>query len=350
MRLFIRDNKGSLREWSITQDGSEIVIRFGQIGGSIQEKRELVPFGKAGRTQQEQIDLQIKSRISKQKDRGYTDTIEKAQQGAKNQLGFDRPMLAQRFDRVNPNLDNVMLQRKLDGNRCCITKRNGRIIPYSRNGKIIPADLSHITDGLSLNEGQTIDGELYCHGEKLQTIVSWIKRTQDDTARLRFHAYDIFDDRPYDKRMYDIIDIIGDNKSAEFIPTIRASGADEIYGYHKRSLNLGYEGTIIRMPDYGYESGKRSRSLLKLKTFLDAEFEVSDIIESKDGWAILECIIPEGGTFRVSAPGTMDEKVEILDFAEEYIGQFVNVEYAQLTKDGKPFHPVATGFRNIFDE
>lgn len=350
MKLYIKDNKGAFREWEISQDDDEVVIRFGQVNGAIQEKREHVPYGKAGRTVQEQIDLQINSRISRQKDKGYVPSMEEASRGAKNQLGLKKPMLAQRFDRVTVNLSNVLLQKKLDGNRCCITKQGGKIIPYSRNGKIIPADLSHITDTLQLDEGQTIDGELYCHGEKLQTIVSWIKRTQDNTERLKFHAYDLMVDDAYDKRMYDLIDVIGNSKTAEFIPTVRASGIEHIMSYHKHAINQGYEGTIIRLPDYGYEDGKRSRSLLKLKSFHDSEFEIIDIHESKDGWAILECVTDDGKSFRVTAPGTMEDKVEIFENAEFYIGEYVNVEYAQFTKDGIPFHPVATAIRNPMEE
>lgn len=350
MKLYIKDNKGAFREWEIIQDVQDIVIRFGQVNGAIQEKREFVPHGKAGRTLQEQIDLQIHSRVSRQKDKGYVPTMEEAARGARNQLGLKKPMLAQRFDKVNANFHNVLLQHKYDGNRCCITRQNGKIVAYSRNGKIIPADLSHITNGLKLDEGQTIDGELYCHGEKLQTIVSWIKRTQDNTRKLMFHAYDLMSDAPYDKRMYDLVDIIGMHDNVQFAPTVRASGVDQIMGYHKNSLAAGYEGTIIRLPDYGYEDGKRSRSVIKLKTFLDDEFEVADIHESKDGWAILECITNDGQEFRVTAPGTMEEKMEVFDNAEFYIGEFVNVEFAQYTKDGKPFHPVATAFRNKFEE
>lgn len=350
MKLYTKDNKGAFREWEIAQDNNEIVIRFGQVGGAIQEKREYVPHGKANRTLQEQIDLQMNSRISRQKDKGYVSTMEEASRGATNQLGLKKPMLAQRFDKVNANFYDVLLQHKYDGNRCCITKRGGKIIAYSRNGKIIPADISHITNGLKLDEGQIIDGELYCHGEKLQTIVSWIKRTQDNTRRLKFHAYDLMSDKAYDKRMHDLVDIIGMHNNVEFVPTVRASGIDQIMQYHKNSILRGYEGTIIRLPDYGYEDGKRSRSVIKLKSFEDAEFEVVDIHESKDGWAILECITDEGVSFRVTSPGSMEEKIEIMNLADEYIGQTVNVEYAQLTKDGVPFHPVATGFRDIMGE
>ena len=350
MKLYIKDNKGAIRQWEIGQDDQDIVIRYGQLNGSIQEKREYIPYGKVNRTVQEQIDLQINSRISRQRDRGYVDTIEEAKKGATNRLGFAKPMLAQKLDRSNADLSNVYLQHKLDGNRCLITKQNGKVIPYSRNGKIIAADLTHITDGLALKEGQTIDGELYKHGKSLQTIVSWIKRNQEDTKKLHFHAYDLMEDEDYLTRMHNMIDIIGDHESVTPVPTIKASGIDQINRHHKHWLDMGYEGTIIRLPDYGYEAGKRSKSLLKLKTFLDNEFMIVDILESKDGWGILECQLDNGKTFRVTAPGTMEDKIEVLDNAEFYIGEWVKVEYAQLTKDGVPFHPVAIMFRNTKEE
>jgi DNA ligase 1 len=350
MKMFIKDNKGATREWSISQDDQDIVIRYGQLGGSIQEKREYIPHGKVNRTVQEQIDLQINSRVSRQRDRGYVDTIEEAKKGATNSLGLAKPMLAQKLDRVNVDLSRVFLQSKLDGNRCLITKQNGKVIPYSRNGKIIAADLSHITSGLKLEEGQTIDGELYKHGESLQTIVSWIKRDQENTKKLKFHAYDLIEDKDYLTRMYNMIDIIGDHSSVTPVPTIEASGIEQINKHHRNWLNMGYEGTIIRLPDHGYEAGKRSKSLLKLKTFLDDEFQIVDIHESKDGWGILECEIGNGKTFRVTAPGTMEDKMEVFDNAEFYIGEMVKVEYSQLTRDGIPFHPVAIMFRNPKEE
>jgi DNA ligase 1 len=350
MILYTKDNKGAVRSWEIERDDHDIVLRYGVLGGSIQERREFVPYGKAGRTLDEQIALQINSRISKQRDRGYVDTIEETKKGVTNQLGLVKPMLAQRLDRVSVNLDDVTVQMKYDGNRCLITKQNGLIIPYSRNGKIIAADLSHITDGISLDEGQTIDGELYSHGHKLQTIVSWIKRDQPDTRKLKFHAYDIINNEDYSERARALLDIIGDNKHAEVVPMFKASGIEQVHRHHKFAVGQGYEGTIVRIPGYGYETGKRSRSLLKLKTFKDDEFEVIDIHESKDGWAILECSLENGKTFRVTAPGTIADKTEILDDAEFYIGSMINVEYFDLTKDGIPFHPVATEFRNPLEE
>ena len=109
--------------------------------------------------------------------------------------------------------------------------------------------------------------------------------------------------------------------------------------------NQGYEGLIIRHGSGGYEIGVRSNALIKVKQMMDGEFTCVDIDESKDGWAVLTCQDDAGNRFGVSAPGTIEEKKHVLYNADEYLGRRVTVEYSQLTNDGKPFHPVATRWR-----
>ena len=102
---------------------------------------------------------------------------------------------------------------------------------------------------------------------------------------------------------------------------------------------------MLRTNDRGYEPGKRSSQILKAKRWLDSEFCVVDITASADGWAILHCANPFGPTFKVSAPGTIQQKTEVLNNKDLYIGRCVTVEYADLTKDRVPFHPVALNWR-----
>jgi DNA ligase 1 len=354
VKLYTKDNAGSIRVWEIYSDANIIVMEYGQLGGRMQIKEEIVEEGKAGRTLSEQIMLQMASRISRQRDKGYRTTIEEVKDGISNQLNLPKPMLAQRFDKVkNVDYSGAIVQMKYDGNRCIITKQNNEFICYSRNGKIIAADLSHITNEIALPEGWFLDGELYCHGEKLQTIVSWIKKDQDKTKNLKFHGYDIINDDPYKARAYDLGILLNGNVNSEFVPTFKVDGpdaAERIHTLHKQFVEDGYEGTIIRVGESGYETGKRSKSLIKLKSFLDAEFTVVGIAPSKDGWARLECILPNEETFKVSAPGTMEEKHYIMDNYLNYIGRKVNVEFAYYTNAKKPFHPVATAFRNPLEE
>lgn len=342
--LFIVDNKGQLRIWSIDDVSDGFVISHGIYDGAIQHKHEHVPHGKVNRTLEEQIELQMDSRINKQRDKGYVDTIEQAlAQRATNQLGLKKPMLAQTIDNVDIDYSSAFVQRKYDGNRCIITNVDGHITAYSRNGKHIDS-IDHILDTIRLAPGESIDGELYAHGEKLQTIVSWIKRKQSDTRKIKFHAYDYISRSPFEER-FEILKTIKSDV-IEIAPTYEVHTYESVMDYFRQFREEGYEGAIVRHGLSGYEDGKRSKSLVKVKEWHDAEFKVIDIISSKDGWARLVCISPTGTIFNVTCHGDINYKVHVLDHKEDYIGKLVTVEYAYLTNDGVPFHPVAKAWRS----
>ena len=345
--LYIKDNKGALREWAIHFDGEDIVIRHGQVGGSMQYQTEFVAEGKAARSLEEQIDSRIQSRINKQLDKGYVYTMNEAASRTRplNTLGLPKPMLAHKLkDVARINYEGAIAQPKFDGNRCLIYCEDGINKAYSRNGKPITA-IRHILRDIQLDEGMIVDGELYCHGKSLQTIVSWIKREQPDTALLKYHLYDVVLPLvPYKNRSQIIKGIpMGESISPVYGDPISSHEAllKAFRGYRSQ----GYEGAILRWGDFGYEDGKRSKSLVKVKEFYDDEFKVINIHESADGWAVLQCELPNGGSFRVSAPGGIYDKIKILECREDYIGRMVTVEFADFTEAGIPFHPVAIRFR-----
>ena len=344
--FYIRDNTGQMREWAISSIGSTITMRHGQLGGSMQYKTEVVQTAKGTNTLDEQIMSRMASRISKQRDKGYTMDLELAQiTRAINTLGLPKPMLAKKLrDVKNIDFTDAIVQPKFDGNRCLIYQEDGVYKAYSRNGKPIEA-IDHILDDVVLGAGEILDGELYCHGYPLQTIVSWVKRKQENTKMLKYHVYDTVSAEPYKLRSEYIRGI---PKGESIVPVYGSAcgSTAELIAYFKDYREQGYEGAILRWGDTGYEDGKRSKHLVKVKAWEDDEFFVIDIIPSKDGWAILVCDDKHGESFRVSAPGTIAEKFKIMINKELYIGMNVTVEYANLTKDGVPFHPVAKGFRD----
>ncbi len=344
--LYVRDNTGQMREWSISSIGNCITIRFGQLGGSMQYKTEVVSTGKATRTLDEQMMSRMASRISKQRDKGYTMDLELAQTTrASNTLGMPKPMLAKKLrDVKNIDFTDAVAQPKFDGNRCLIHCKDGVNKAYSRNGKPMEA-IDHILDDIVLGEGEIVDGELYCHGYPLQTIVSWVKRKQENTKLLKYHVYDTVSAEPYKRRSEYIRGI---PKGESIVPVYgdACGSTAELIAYFKEYREQGYEGAILRWGDSGYEDGKRSKHLVKVKAWEDDEFFVIDVIASKDGWGILVCDDKHGESFRVSAPGDMDQKTYCLQNKDRFIGRDVTVEYANLTKDGVPFHPVAIGFRD----
>lgn len=348
-----RQNANSVGEWSIWSEGGTIHISHAtNIGGSQVKHQEVVGKGLAGRTLEEQVRSRIESRVSRIKDRGYKPSIEEAIQNPGNQLGLERPMLAQPITKVkNVNYRGAVLQKKLDGHRCLITRQDGELIAYSRQGKRIEA-IHHILKsvGPRIGEGTTIDGELYAHGYPLQTLASWIKRLQPNTANLFFVAYDLISDQSYTDRHEELSSILRDVDTEApgkivVLPFREYESPDQQANFFKEVRDDRFEGLMLRLGRRGYEAGKRSSSLLKIKEFFDTELKVIDVLPSKEGWGICVCELPSGGTVRASAPGDRSEKIHALQNKEQYIGRWLTVEFAHWTLDNVPFQPTATRWR-----
>lgn len=344
--LYIKDNTGAIRVWDIDETFTGYCIEFGQLGGAMQEKFiEVVEKG--GRDIDEQIELEINSRITKQLNKGYVYDLEKAKAGKPtNALGFVKPMLAQK-DKPLPF--RFYLQYKLNGNRCLITKVDGELIAYSRGGKLIKS-IDHILEAAKdIPEGTTLDGELYRHGTSLQTLRSWIAKKQADSNRLEYHCYDIVQPVGFSKRLESLKKLTLGPSIKIVESTLETSSIDlrSVFRLAKSEL---YEGLIARDLVTPYEDGKRSNSLIKIKKigdegYDDAEFKVLDISASRDGWAMLQLVTDDLKPFKVSAPGTMAQKFAIYHNRKQYIGKYVTVEWPELTDSGIPSQPIAVAWR-----
>lgn len=348
MTTLYRKNANSIGTWRIWPEGAIIHIAHATVmGGSEVRHTELVDSGKQGRSLDEQVASRIRSRVSRMMDRGYKTSLSDAQSSSSNQLGLARPMLAQPWKRVGMvDMANAVLQKKLNGHRCLATMQEDELIAYSRQGKQI-TQITHILKELRdrLPEGTTVDGELYVHGVKLQTLSSWIKREQPDTYRLKYVVYDTISPDSYRDRHAEISDLFKGCEHVLVLPYEPFQGSDHMIRRRDEVIKVGFEGLMLRLHGRGYDTGNRSTSLIKVKKFEDAEFKVLDIVPSSEGWGICICELPNGKTFRTSAPGTKEEKLEALENKVFYVGRMLTVEYAELTDDGIPFHCSATGWR-----
>lgn len=346
--LYAKDSTGAMRVWSISASEFQIQIEYGTLGGEMVCSTEDINEGKASRSLEEQLLSRINSRVNKKLDSGYVYDIEDANNNKRvNLLGREKPMLAQRYDKMKDTswIEGALYQRKYNGHRCLITKVDGDVFAYSRNGKIIDS-IHEILNCLSdIEEGTTLDGELYIHGVSLQKISSFVKKRQDRTSELKFICYDIISDESYSKRHELICEIVKPWMLDGIIIACTFNFHRSIATMLKEVIDSGYEGLIARVDGYSYEPGKRSKGLVKIKKMLDDEFLVVDITRSVDGWGVLKCTMPDGKTFHASAPGNVREKALAYLERAEYIGRKVNVEYAELTDGGIPFHPVAIGWR-----
>lgn len=356
--LYSKDANNSIRVYKIEHDGDNIYIHTGVLGGEEITTREPVPFGLGGRTQKQQIEMRIKSRINKKLDAGYVYDLEAAKNDDKtNTLGYPKAMKCEPYvvGAGQIPFTKTALQPKLNGHHCSIVNDGGKLIAYSNGGKLITT-INHILDGLQIPISAQIEGELYHHGTILQTISSWVRKFQPNTLKLKFYAYDLNTPECYTRR-FKKLQSFEYGQNALLLDTVWINGEFNVEEVVRNHLNQKYEGTIARLTGFHFESGKRSKGVFKLKPrhfgksfVLDDEFLVVDIVSSKDGWAILVCENEFGAQFRVSSHGDMKYKTYVYQNKNAFIGRHIRCEYAELTKDKKPSECVAIEWREKADE
>ena len=345
--LYQQDNKGQLRVWVIWSEGPTIIIEHGLADGRQQRVEEFIARGLGGRSLDQQVESRINSRIAKQKARGYRTTISDARKFAHaNELNLYKPMLAQQFDKQKSvNTTGAVLQRKLDGNRLLVTRTNGSLLAYTRNGKPVRT-LGHILEQMDwLVEGQTVDGEVYTHGMPVKDIRGAIAKKQASTDKLNYHIYDVVEDRPFKERFTGIYQAESESNIV-IEPYWYIKSEAETKSLFNTVRKQGYEGLMMRLDGYGYQAGKRSKGLLKIKYRHDAEYEVIDIEVGKNGAGILVMRLPNGKTVKGTAPGTIGEKRFAAQFPDRFIGKLCTCSFAYLTEFGIPFHLTCDNWRD----
>lgn len=333
-------------------DGKEIVrTEIITKGKNVGKSNETTPY--------EQAVSETESRYRKKIKKGYkTEIPTDLTKADTNALGLPKPMLAHPIHKVKLVEFPAHIQPKLDGHRSIITRRNGRMMIYSRGGDEIKS-MEHVLACFDnvVAEDMFLDGELYVHGMKLQDIGSLIKKRQPGSEKVVFHAYDIMLDQPYAQRLNILRAMINTDRlldeSVILTPTNIVSSMEEAMVFRNQAIEDGYEGAMLRTPDEGYQAGKKSRTLLKLKTFDDSEHAIVDVIEGKDRRvndivlkvALFICETPEGKRFEVTSMGNMYEKDATWRNREKFIGKSITVQHSGYTKDSIPWHPVALRLR-----
>lgn len=359
--LYINHSSGQTGSWKIevleNTDGTARIITTAckVLGGKPVVTTEIVREGKnIGRANEtsplEQALSEAKAKAKKKMDKGYTHNIPEEGQKAVNSLGLTKPMLAQEFKAVTEW--PVYIQPKLDGNRCLAARVDGKIVLWSRGGKEI--NLPHIASQLEdfLPEGVILDGELYVHGQTLQTITSWIKKLQPQSFQIQYMVYDCVSNQGFLYRRETTRQLIPIGLCVQWLQTHIAQDEEQLQHYHNTWVSQGYEGTMVRSLFVGYEDGKRSKSLQKMKDFQDAEFEILEVIQGtprvfENHQLEVPIYVCKCGphTFNATAPGDMFEKHIAWLNRDNAIGKMLTVKFFNFTPDGLPFLPVALRIR-----
>lgn len=361
MITLYKNTDKSIQVWTIeaVEGGFEITSKRNLTAKPVTKFHPVAPknVGRSNETTvEQQTILEIESRIKKQKDKGYVDTIEEASVPATNTLNLLPPMLAKVYSKEAHKVNfkaGVFVQPKLDGHRALY--KDG--VLYSRGGKVI--NLPHIVDALKeLGTNLHLDGEIYCHGKSLQEIGSLVKKPREESKILKFYIYDIVEDLPYYFRRRMIKKLFEESNITQsathvypnfcYLETVEVFDEQALNKAHKTNMDSKFEGSIVRHGSSGYVSGKRSDSLLKVKDFDDAEFLVTRM---REGISIIEglklpvftCKTKEGLEFEVTCHGNAYEKDANFDMAN--IGRYLTVKYFGFSDRGVPLLPVALRWR-----
>jgi len=231
------------------------------------------------------------------------------------------------------------MSEKLDGVRAVWDCRQLR----TRTGKVIHAPKWFLR---ALPDSEPLDGELWFGRGRFQEIVSVVQSHDagDEWRQILFAAFDApmalggFEDRLAAMR-----DALAGGGPAYALPHRVCTGAADLLEELARVEHQGGEGLMLRQPGSEYER-KRSGTLLKVKTFHDAEA----VVVGYDGGtgrnagsvgALVACL-QDGTEFRVSSGLT-----DALRRSPPAIGTVFTFKYQQLTDAGVPrfpsFHRVA---------
>ena len=361
--LFKRATNGKVLEHTIEVEGNAYRTISGYVDGvktttewtycqgkNIGRSNETTPEGQAM--------AEANAEWKKRTERNYFANVADIDKGT-----MFKPMLANKWEDYASKVQfPIYSQPKLDGIRC-IVRSDGM---WTRTGKPI-LSAPHIFDSLkSLFENDPdliFDGELYAdkYANDFNAIVSLVKKTKpttkdliDSAAVIEYHIYDLPScDGTFTQRWKELtrlhnIMTANSNMCCKLVATEQIDNTNDLTAYYEDYMNAGYEGQMLRL-DSAYEN-KRSKALLKHKSFTDEEYTIVDVIEGNGNLAgmvgALVFETAQGDKFTASVNGGWDYLKELWSEKETLIGQEATIKYFNITPDGKPRFPKVTAIRN----
>lgn len=370
--IYKKGTDGIISQWTVEVEENKFRSYSGCVGGviTINDWTTCSPKneGKSNETTgAEQAQKEAAALRQKKINKGYSEDITKA--GNKS---YFEPMLAQKYeDRKKEIIYPIYSQPKLDGVRCVINSEG----MWTRNGKPI-LSVPHIFEEVKflfkIYPDLVLDGELYCDkfAQDFNKIISLVRKTkptpQDivDGKVVEFWIYDfVLEDEmeehnmPFYQRNAFLLNTIfikiWDNEKegtkCTYVPTFVLNSEEQIEKQFEKYIEQGYEGQILRAAHGLYEN-KRSKNLLKHKTWQDDEFEILDVLEgkgSREGTiGKMRFQTKEGNEFHSNLKMDHDTLAEMWLQKETYIGKKATIKYFNLTPDGIPRFPYVIAIRD----
>lgn len=382
VKLYKLDSKNKIREWEIsisakpTLEGyKEIIIIHGQQDGKKQTKYRYVKSGKnIGKANETTLDqqakLELESLVQTQLDKGYVYDINDYVIPRYPQLAFK---YKEKSHTVSWEDDIYLASRKLNGIRCFVFIKNGKVTNYqSRTGKDFK-QFPHITKDIeqylisnNITNDCILDGEIFHPSMPFEFIASntnsqsYNTNTDDEgniwtTDQLSLFMYDFINldipNQTYSERFIQLNDPVDGHLVK--VENIVLKDEEHMISLATQWITEGFEGLMLRNTNSLYEFGKRTKYLLKYKVMLQDEFLIKDIyLADNDSDKVMFTVFNSFTTnkpydvFECGLKGSKKLNMDYYENRDKYIStSYLTVDYQALSTYNVPLFPVGVGIR-----
>lgn len=346
--LYSRSVNGKINTFTIEIEGNKFRSISGFEDGAKTTTEFTVCSAKSYCTAEEQALKQAQATQRKKLETGWFEDVKDIDIET-----YFSPMLANKWEDYKAKVKFPLYsQPKLDGIRC-IVRKDGM---WSRNGKKI-ISAPHIFEALKstfeVNPNLILDGELYADkfANDFNAICSLVKKTKptsedlkESAEKIEYHIYDVPSVSTGFGSRNAYLNLLHLPDCCKRVTTNQCFDLKSIQSFYEIYVDQGYEGQMIRL-DEKYES-KRSKSLLKHKSFIDEEYTILDVEEgggNKTGMVgsfVFES--KSGKRFNSSPKFNWTECHKMWNERQSLIGKSATVKYFNLTPDGIPRFPYVT--------
>ena len=268
-------------------------------------------------------------------------------------------------DKYDPNIvdwkDGWYVSRKIDGARCvAIVDSNGNATFYSRTGKEFDT-LGVIAGGIKALGITNIvfDGELCLvdedGNEDFQGIMKQLKKKDHTIPNPSYKIFDMIShdefyskkgqaNKAYSHRLNNLKEVMKNNTCPclSVLEQDKIKNDDHFAEWVAKANTNSWEGLMLRA-DEPYK-GKRSKDLLKYKSFSDDEYEVVDVEMGpfryvKNGAeceeTMLSCvtIMHKDHAVRVGSGFSIEQRQDFYKHPKKILGKIITVQYFSESKN-----------------
>jgi len=249
--------------------------------------------------------------------------------------------------------------RKLDGVRCVIiVDENGKANAYSRQGKQFETLGKVLKDFEEFGQkGFAFDGELCLidkdGNENFQGVMKQIRKKDHTIPNPKYKIFDFIPLDDFNKKessfpLSDRLEALQEMKyfftatCLSVLPQVVVKDDNHFAELNAEAVQKGYEGLMLRK-DVGYQ-GKRTKNLLKVKSFFDEEFKVLglDFKEHRiirEGKEVVRPMLAQvfiehkGYKVSVGSGFSQEQRIYYYENPDKLVGKTITVQYFEETQN-----------------